>query len=239
MPINAMVEYDGSIFWSPPSRLRSACKVDITYFPFDSQYCQMKFGSWTYDKAQVDLVPSSDIVDVGDYTTNGEWMLKKYTIHREETKYPASTEIYSDIKVTLIIQRRILYYVLNIIFPCFWLNVLSVLTFCLPPDAGEKITLSITVLLSYSVFMLLVAESMPPTSEFVPLIGIYLTVSMASASVSVVLTVLVLKLHHCSPKQTRVPGIIRVAVLGILAKLVRCSCKGGVKSIKRVYKTRR
>jgi len=61
--------------------------------------------------------------------------------------------------------------VLNIILPCVSLNVLSLLAFCLPPDAGEKVTLGITVLLSYSVFMLLVAENMPPTSEFVPLIG--------------------------------------------------------------------
>ena len=60
---------------------------------------------------------------------------------------------------------------LNIILPCVSLNVLSLLAFCLPPDAGEKVTLGITVLLSYSVFMLLVAENMPPTSEFVPLIG--------------------------------------------------------------------
>ena len=35
-------------------------------------------------------------------------------------------------------------------------------------------TLSITVLLSYSVFMLLVAESLPPTSDAVPLIGQFL-----------------------------------------------------------------
>jgi len=45
------------------------------------------------------------------------------------------------ITVILTIQRRVLYYVLNILLPCFWLNILSVLTFCLPPDAGEKITL--------------------------------------------------------------------------------------------------
>ena len=69
------------------------------------------------------------------------------------------------------IQRRILYYILNILLPCVWLNMLSFLAFYLPPDAGEKITLGITVLLSYSVFMLLIAESMPSTSEFVPLIG--------------------------------------------------------------------
>lgn len=73
--------------------------------------------------------------------------------------------------ISFSLDRRILYYILNILCPCIWLNILSLLAFCLPPDAGEKITLGITVLLSYSVFMLLVAESMPPTSEFVPLIG--------------------------------------------------------------------
>ena len=85
--------------------------------------------------------------------------------------YPISDAVYPDVTIVVTIQRRILYYVLNILFPCFWLNILSVLTFCLPVDAGEKMTLSITVLLSYSVFMLLVAESLPPTSDAVPLIG--------------------------------------------------------------------
>ena len=41
------------------------------------------------------------------------------------------------------------------------------------PDSGEKVTLGLTVLLAFSVFMLLIAESMPATSSFVPLIGIY------------------------------------------------------------------
>ena len=48
---------------------------------------------------------------------------------------------------------------------------LSVAGFLLPPDSGEKVTLGLTVLLAFSVFMLLVAENMPPTSEYIPLIG--------------------------------------------------------------------
>lgn len=173
MPINAMVYDDGTIFWSPPSKLRSSCKVDITYFPFDKQRCPLKFGSWTYNKAQVDITATNGTVDVVGYTSNGEWLLIGHSIERHETKYPISSDIYPDVTVVIVIQRRILYYVLNIIFPCFWLNILSCLTFWLPSDAGEKITLNITVLLSYSVFMLVVAESMPQTSEFVPLIGLY------------------------------------------------------------------
>jgi hypothetical protein len=50
---------------------------------------------------------------------------------------------------------------------------LTLLGFWLRPDSGEKITLGLTVLLSLSVFMLLIAENTPATSFFVPLLGKY------------------------------------------------------------------
>jgi len=78
---------------------------------------------------------------------------------------------YPFIVYRFVVKRKVLFYMFNIIFPCLWLALLSVMTFWLPPDSGEKITLGITVLLAFSVFMLLVAESMPKTSESVPLIG--------------------------------------------------------------------
>jgi nicotinic acetylcholine receptor len=124
-------------------------------------------------KIQVDIVKSREEVDMSNYITNGEWGLIGSHIFRSEVVYPIGNEIYPDVTISIVIHRRILYYILNIILPCIWLNMLSLLAFCLPPDAGEKITLGITVLLSYSVFTLLIAESMPPTSEFVPLIGLY------------------------------------------------------------------
>jgi len=120
---------------------------------------------------QVDVVKSRDHVDLSNYVTNGEWSFVGTRIVRNEVRYPIGPAVYPDVTVYVTMRRRILYYMLNIILPCISLNVLSLLAFCLPPDAGEKITLGITVLLSYSVFMLLVAENMPPTSEFVPLIG--------------------------------------------------------------------
>lgn len=55
MPANAMVEPNGNVFWPVPTKLQSSCKVDVTYFPFDSQECSLKFGSWTYDGYQVDI----------------------------------------------------------------------------------------------------------------------------------------------------------------------------------------
>jgi len=43
--------------------------------------------------------------------------------------------------------------------------------FILPPESGEKITLGLSVLLTITVFMLMVADKMPQTSESVSVIS--------------------------------------------------------------------
>jgi len=60
---------------------------------------------------------------------------------------------------------------MNIILPCTMLSVLVMVSFCLPPDSGEKISLGISVLLAFTVFLLTVAESIPRTSLHTPIMG--------------------------------------------------------------------
>lgn len=50
---NIVVKHNGSCLYVPPGIFKSTCKIDITWFPFDDQHCEMKFGSWTYDGNQV------------------------------------------------------------------------------------------------------------------------------------------------------------------------------------------
>lgn len=50
---NVVVAHNGSCLYVPPGIFKSTCKIDITWFPFDDQHCDMKFGSWTYDGNQV------------------------------------------------------------------------------------------------------------------------------------------------------------------------------------------
>jgi hypothetical protein len=41
----------------------------------------------------------------------------------------------------------------------------------LPTSSGEKVTLGLTCFVAFSVFMLMVAEKVPATSDTVPIIG--------------------------------------------------------------------
>jgi len=47
----------------------------------------------------------------------------------------------------------------------------ALLGFYVPSDSGEKVSMGITTLLSMTVFLMLVAENMPPTSDVLPLVG--------------------------------------------------------------------
>ena len=150
---------------------------------------------------------------------SGEWELKGITVERNVRTYPCCPdEFFPDVVFYIYIRRRILFYLINIIFPCVLLSIISVMTFWLPPDSGEKITLSITVLLAYSVFMLRIAEIIPATSEMVPLIGIYLTITMTLTSMSIVLTVFVLQLHHTTQYSPRIP----IRMYRVFTRVIAC-----------------
>lgn len=167
----SMVSSDGNVFWPPIVKFRSTCSIDTTYFPFDDQVCKMKFGSWAYDGFQVDVLNRSTGVELSNFVHNGEWELVDVKAIRNVVHYPCCPEPFPDVTFTIHIRRRTLYYTYNIIIPCVMLSVLTLLGFWMRPDSGEKVTLGLTVLLAFSVFMLLIAENMPPTSNHVPLIG--------------------------------------------------------------------
>lgn len=52
---------------------KSTCYIDVRWFPFDVQRCDLKFGSWTYGGWSLDLQMIE--ADVTGYIANGEWDL--------------------------------------------------------------------------------------------------------------------------------------------------------------------
>lgn len=212
--------HDGRIKWTPPAIYKSSCSIDVTFFPFDQQSCKMKFGSWTYDRAKIDLISMASDVDQMDYWESGEWVIVNAVGKYNTKKYECCTEIYADITYYFIIRRLPLFYTINLIIPCLLISCLTVLVFYLPSQCGEKITLCISVLLSLTVFLLLITEIIPSTSLVIPLIGEYLLFTMVFVTLSIIITVFVLNVHHRSPQTHGMPHWVRRVFLDFVPKVL-------------------
>lgn len=64
---------------------KSTCYIDVRWFPFDLQRCDLKFGSWTYGGWSLDLQMID--ADITGYIANGEWDLVGKVIYCKKKKY--------------------------------------------------------------------------------------------------------------------------------------------------------
>ncbi|XP_053320726.1 neuronal acetylcholine receptor subunit alpha-5-like isoform X2 [Spea bombifrons] len=158
--------------------------------------CSMKFGSWTYDGSQVDIIIEDFDVDKRDFFDNGEWEIVTATGNKGNRSDGCCW--YPSITYSFIIKRLPLFYTLFLIIPCIGLSFLTVLVFYLPSNEGEKISLCTSVLVSLTVFLLVIEEIIPSSSKVIPLIGEYLVFTMIFVTLSIVITVFAINIHNRS-----------------------------------------
>ena len=119
--------------------------------------------------------------------------------------------------------------------------VAALLVFYVPSESGEKVTLGISALLSMTVFLMTIRESLPPT-EKTPLIsespltripknadckrtdplfpGLYYGVSICLVSFASAMAVVTLNIHHRGLRGTEVPDVVKKVVLGYMSRIV-------------------
>ncbi|XP_043676995.1 acetylcholine receptor subunit alpha-like 2 isoform X2 [Vespula pensylvanica] len=224
----AILHFTGKVLWTPPAIFKSSCEIDVRYFPFDQQTCFMKFGSWTYDGFQIDLKHINqklgDKVEVGidlrEYYPSVEWDILGVPAERHKKYYPCCHEPYPDIFFNITLRRKTLFYTVNLIVPCVSISYLSVLAFYLPADSGEKIALCINILLSQTMFFLLISEIIPSTSLALPLLGKYLLFTMILVGLSVVITIIILNVHYRKPSTHKMAPWVRKIFLQQLPRLL-------------------
>ncbi|XP_071422464.1 acetylcholine receptor subunit delta isoform X2 [Pithys albifrons albifrons] len=232
---NILLHSTGYVYWLPPAIFRSTCLINVDFFPFDWQNCTLRFRSLAYSALEINMHLKTDedqdtgksypvewiIIDPEGFTENGEWEI----IHRPARKniYPdisPDTSEHQDITFYLIIKRKPLFYVINIVIPCILIAFMVILVFYLPANSGEKMTLVISVLLAQSVFLLLISQRLPATSHAVPLIGKYLLFIMLLVTAVVIISVVVLNFHFRTPSTHVMSDWVKEVFLESLPRLL-------------------
>ncbi|WKX93110.1 hypothetical protein Q1695_010833 [Nippostrongylus brasiliensis] len=180
-----------------PAIYTITCRLNIRFFPYDRQNCTLTISSWTNSMSALDYYADAE-VNLASFIPNEEWDVKSFKIFRHEYKYACCAEPWAILQASLVIQRKPLYYIVNLIIPTSIITIVSITGFFTPAstddDRTEKINLGITTLLAMSILMLMVSDQMPTTSEFVPLIAwfylsIIIIISIGTFLTSVVLSV--------------------------------------------------
>ncbi|UJR28220.1 hypothetical protein I4U23_009470 [Adineta vaga] len=234
----------GEVQWIPPAIYKSSCRIDVKFFPFDTQRCEMRFASWTYNAREVAFTHyseereknfeitklltqqaisvTSDEPYKDDYLESGTWdviSIPSKFVHYYSNASSLSPD-YIEIVFSIEMSRKTLYYTVNLIVPTGLMGILICIVFCLPTAAGEKMTLCMSILLALNLFQLLVTKILPPTSAVVPLIAKYLLFTFSLNVLVIVNTVIITNFYYRTPMTHTMPGWVRRFFIHILPRLL-------------------
>ncbi|XP_060945779.1 5-hydroxytryptamine receptor 3A-like [Limanda limanda] len=162
---------DGWVFAGGRQRLTTTCQFRLYLFPFDTQSCNISFGSMNYNAESMTLRTLNSEETLSLFSelimiTQGEWELlnMKVTYYFTESKNLSQSKLI----YTVIIMRKPMLYVINLIVPLFYFLILDLASFFI---RGEKLSFKVTVLLSISVLLLILQDMLPSTEAKLPLMA--------------------------------------------------------------------
>ncbi|XP_069103243.1 neuronal acetylcholine receptor subunit alpha-6-like [Argopecten irradians] len=183
---------EGRVVWYPARQYSVRCIIDIRRFPFDEQKCQIRIGAWQAPVWVQRVVDTGRSLADNALEENGEWEVIERIAH---TRFSSEFSI-SYMEYDLHFRRRCLYPVLNTLFPVILLSFLNPLVFLLPADSGEKMTLCISVLLSFTVFLTVFNDMLPKLSTGISYLSIYLCIELGMSGLAVVESIFILRLYQ-------------------------------------------
>uniref|UniRef100_A0A914HN35 Uncharacterized protein n=1 Tax=Globodera rostochiensis TaxID=31243 RepID=A0A914HN35_GLORO len=240
----ATLHPNGCVVWEPPAIYKSLCQIDIQWFPFDEQICLLKFGSWTYpsgllhlslmdavNETQMEVINErgelelltvvEEGIDLDDYYPSVEWdIMSTQATKRNKHFFASKNGIYEEMDFDLALRRKPLFYTVNLVFPCVGISFLTVLVFYLPSESGEKVSLSINILVALTMFFLLLIEIIPANSTTLPFVGKYLLFTMILVTLSVLITVVSLQFHFRKPTTHQMGKTVRRLFLDLFPRLL-------------------
>ncbi|VDH95973.1 Hypothetical predicted protein [Mytilus galloprovincialis] len=156
---HVIVDSNGEINYSPGGVLNAKCPTDIAKFPFDEQTCDLQFVPWGLTLQYVILYPEFENIQLQYFTSHSDWKIVDHSTYLLDIGGLGC--IWAHMKI----KRQPLYYAIMTILPTLLFSLLNPLVFVLPVESGERVSLSITILLSYAIFLTLVSASIPTSSN--------------------------------------------------------------------------
>ena len=189
--VNLRVWSNGEVRWIPTVNFKASCPLSVAKFPFDFQTCYMKMGSWSYGYDQISFHLKTASTDQTHYAKDYTWKIKGDFAVSNLKKYTASPLIWQDMKFIYIFSRNHGQYVLNIVITCICLSIVTLLSFMVPPSAGERLSAQLAVVIAISVYQMIAMEELPKGPDKLPIMSWFIAVQLYVACFSIGVTMVI------------------------------------------------
>ncbi|XP_066926734.1 neuronal acetylcholine receptor subunit alpha-2-like isoform X2 [Clytia hemisphaerica] len=201
-----IIHYDGRMKWHSAAVLTGKCPMNVRYFPMDRQECHFTFLSWSYDSTLLDLQSPSVRLDMGSYSINGEWSILGATVTKEYQKFKCCENPYAVINIHLHLQRKALFHAIHLLIPMILVALLTLFAFFVPGRSGERVSFAVTMLLAMTLFMLLLMNMIPASSNPLSRLGVFFNCLVAESVLMIMCVCFVSRMHQTYPNtEKRIP----------------------------------
>ncbi|CAG5135078.1 unnamed protein product, partial [Candidula unifasciata] len=206
---NVVLSASGDVYFVPPAIYTSSCNIDVKYFPFDQQNCEMKFGSWTFAGKTLtyDFYKDQRNIILGDYMKNGAWDVLNGPGSISNVKDSMTGEVSSELTRLQNYQQDVVPRKTGLIIPCFLHAIVCLCVFFVPAGKGKKITLVINVLVSLVVLLVLLQKILPPSMS-IPLIAKYFIFTFIMNVLEIMVAICIIFAHNMTPRMAIMPSWI-------------------------------
>ncbi|TNN75543.1 5-hydroxytryptamine receptor 3C [Liparis tanakae] len=204
---DTQVVSDGRVYDKKPIRVVSSCQSEVYNFPFDIRNCSLTFGSYLHVVEEIRMMQSHTDAEVMEESrqvmlTKGEWELVDIEAAQSTLEKPDGS--YSSIKYHVILRRRSILYVVNLLIPSCFLVTVDLFSFILPPDSACRTSFKMTLILGYTVF-LMITNNLLPALRKIPLISMFFSLSFTLMVTSLLETMFIVNFQNRTSNKVTVP----------------------------------
>ena len=108
-----LLRYDsnGLGSWYPGDLVKATCSLNVRYFPFDIQECSIEMYAWGYIVSEVELIATTDVIDISMMAPHGTWEILGTRAKMEAVKNVSRATF------TFYLKRRQQYIIINVVIP--------------------------------------------------------------------------------------------------------------------------
>jgi len=220
------LRYDGENIWYIPAIIISGCSINIKYFPFDYQRCELKFGSWSYSGRELQLTNTRDDIDLSSYQESSQFWLLNTKAVQNKIYYACCPDPFIDITFSVILHRQAGFYVFNVIVPSLVLTFFALFIFAYPEPTGERMGLAIQCFLTISILTMMVTDMLPVDSTVTPLLASFMLTCITAMTMSIIMNGLCANLHRNTPMP---PWLHELVFKKISPHIMWESCFNGIR----------